>query len=308
MKKHILPLSLVIVMVLWPSLSLAHPPADQKPDTAYAEYIANEGVLVVDGDTKILFDPLFHNSFGQYRVPSEEQRIAILKGTAPFDGVDMLFISHAHGDHFADEDVLVWLNNHPDSTLVAPQQAVDNLKKSESWKDVYNDRIIAIAMELGEDAKRMKIKRVLDDNGVRSTTSLEIDAVRIPHAGWPGRASVQNIVYRVTLGDDTTVMHLGDADPNDEHYAPYEDLWAKRDTDLGFPPYWFFSSPETHNILKERLRIKEAIGIHVPVNVPPGLNEAREKHGIGFFSEPGEWHPINPDAEKSTEHGAHTDQ
>lgn len=30
--------------------------------TAY--YMANEGLMVVHGDTKILFDPLFRNSYG----------------------------------------------------------------------------------------------------------------------------------------------------------------------------------------------------------------------------------------------------
>jgi hypothetical protein len=28
---------------------------------------------------------------------------------------------------------------------------------------------------------------------------LVIDAVRIPHAGWPGRADIENLVFRVTL-------------------------------------------------------------------------------------------------------------
>lgn len=43
----------------------------QAPDsTAY--YMANEGLMVVNGDTKILFDPLFRNSYGQYLLLPEE--------------------------------------------------------------------------------------------------------------------------------------------------------------------------------------------------------------------------------------------
>lgn len=296
------------ITALFTNHALAHPPAHEKPDVAYGEYIANEGVLVVDGETKLLFDPLFHNGFNNYRVPSEEQRAAMLQGAAPFDGVDMVFISHAHGDHFSATDMLIWLNNHPDGTLVAPQQAMDQLKDEEGWDEALEERLIPIDLDFGDKAVRLKMKRVLKDDGRKETMSIAIDAVRIPHAGWPGRKEVQNIIYRVTLNDDATIMHLGDADPDDSHYAPYDEIWNKRQTDLGFPPYWFFSTPQTHAILKDRLNIKKSIGVHVPENVPPGLAKAREEFGISFFSEPGEWHPVkeeNEDGDKQSDHDAH---
>jgi hypothetical protein len=56
--------------------------------------------------------------------------------------------------------------------------------------------------------------------------------VRIPHAGWPGRADIENLVFRVTLksqSESVTVMHMGDADDN--HYLPYKSHWQKRISD-----------------------------------------------------------------------------
>ena len=277
--------------------AFAHPPADEKPDGPYAEHIANSGVLVVDGDTKILFDPLFHNSYNNYRLPSDEQRNAILKGTAPYDNIDAIFISHAHGDHFSARDMLLWLTNNPDGLLIAPEQAVEKFKFSDGfdetlWDEEMADRVIGLEFAFGDDPKTIKLKRGIKKDDKQSGLSLKIDSVRIPHAGWPGRADVENLVYRVTLNDNATVIHMGDADPNDVHYAPYEDLWAAKQTHLGFPPYWFFSSPEGRMILKDRLRITEAIGVHVPVKVPADLPQIREEFGLGFFSKPGEWHPI----------------
>ncbi len=66
---------------------------------------------------------------------------------------------------------------------------------------------------------------------------LTIDVVRIPHSGWPGRAEISNLVWRVTLADGITVMHLGDADPNDEHFAPLETYWQAKQTHTAYPPY-----------------------------------------------------------------------
>jgi L-ascorbate metabolism protein UlaG (beta-lactamase superfamily) len=253
--------------------SLAH---DHGAKSASAHYIANEGVLVVDGDTKIMFDPLFHNSYGQYRLPSEKDRAAMMAGAPPFDGVDIVFISHAHGDHFDAEDMNAYLAANNAALLIAPAQAVEQMRSAENWDEALANRTKATRLGFGDAPVEMKIGGVA------------ISAVRIPHAGWPRRAEVENLVYRVTLSPDATVMHMGDADPNDDHYAPYEDHWAARDTDMGFPPYWFFGSAENHAILKDRLRIKHSVGVHVPEITPPGLEAAREKYGIDFFAVPGE--------------------
>ena len=75
--------------------------------------------------------------------------------------------------------------------------------------------------------------------------SLVIEAVRIPHSGWPDRQQqVENIAFRVTLDAETTVVHLGDADASDAHFAHDGAYWRRRRTDVAFPPYWFFLSDE----------------------------------------------------------------
>ena len=90
--------------------------------------------MIERGETKILFDPLFHYGPDTYdRVPAEVET-ALLAGIEPWDGI----------------------------------------------------------IEFGP---------------------LLVEAVRIPHSGWPDhRADVENIVFRVTLDKETTVMHFGDAD------------------------------------------------------------------------------------------------
>jgi hypothetical protein len=111
-------------------------------------------------------------------------------------------------------------------------------------------------------------------------------AVRIPHAGWPApaRAAVQNMVYRVTLGDSATVMHMGDADPRRQHFIPHKDHWQAKRTDTAFPPYWFLTSMQGRNILSDDMNVAKSIGVHVPIKVPTDLRDS----GQDYFSFSGE--------------------
>jgi len=100
---------------------------------------------------------------------------------------------------------------------------------------------------------------------------------------------LQNMVYRVSLDGGTTVMHMGDADVNDAHYAPFDDHWQKQITDTAFPPYWFLTSETGQTILKDRLNTKRVIGVHVPLNEPQDLKDS----GQDYFSVSGDTRPLN---------------
>ena len=256
-------------------------------DTAQATYLGNEGVMVTNGDTKIVFDPFFHNDYNTYQLVPEDIRTALFNNQAPYNDIDAIFISHAHGDHFSAEDMFKYLEANKQSRVIAPKQAIDkllSLPESESIKK----QVTSIALAFGDQPKTLNIDE------------LTIDAVRIPHAGWPGRADIENLVFRVTLDDTVTVMHMGDADPNDSHYAPLTKHWQKTTTDTAFPPYWFFGTPEGNDILDNRLNVKQAIGVHVPVKVPVSLKDS----GKSYFSMPGEHRAIHL---KNRENAKHQD-
>ena len=260
---------LLLSLCLFASIALAHQGEHSGPNTA--QYLGNEAVLVESGDRKLLFDPFFHNDYGQYQKVPESIRDDIFAANAPFDKIAMVLISHAHEDHFSVTDVLRYMLQHSNVVLVAPKQAIEQLlvlKQAESIKS----RMVSIALAFGDSAW----KKTLSD--------IQVEAVRIPHAGWPGRADVENLVYRVTLNEQATVMHLGDADPQVEHYLPYRAHWDQRDTQLGFPPYWFFRSAEGREILKTYLHVKHSVGVHVPIKIPKRLSES----GHDYFSKPGE--------------------
>jgi len=245
---------------------------------ASVTYVANEAVLITNGDKKVLFDPFFHQAFGTYQLVPEDTKQAIFNGTPPFDNLTAIIISHAHGDHFAADDVLQYLQRYPNTQLIAPQQAITELSTLAGAKQVL-PQVSSVKLAFNQTPKTLEV------------AGLVIDAVRIPHAGWPGRADIENLVFRVTLkNQDTsvTVMHMGDADPDDNHYLQYKDHWQKRVTDTALPPYWFYFSAEGRDILSDILNIKKSIGIHVPIKIPSQLQSS----GEDYFSKPGEMRKI----------------
>jgi L-ascorbate metabolism protein UlaG (beta-lactamase superfamily) len=250
---------------------------------ASARYLANEGLMVVHGDTKVLFDPLFRNSFGYYRLLPKPMEAALFAGTQPFDGIDAVFISHYHADHFSPVDILRLLKTQPSIELYAPAQAVAALREVADGQDeTVFERVTAVDLAYKDTPVWLEME------------GLRIEAVRIPHSGWPtGRLDVENISWRVTLNETTTVLHMGDADPNDVHFARDAGYWEGTHIHMAFPPYWFFDSTYGPGILKNRLKPDHSVGIHVPVAIPadPAARSA-ELRLFDLFTKPGETREI----------------
>ena len=218
-------IALLLLIGLGPWARAAEEPATR------VLYIANMGAMVEHGETKIVFDPLFSNHYDTYEPVPAEVEAALLAGNPPWDGIDAVFISHHHGDHFDPPMILELLRSQPAIEKFGPEQA-----------------------------------------------------------GWPDRHSnIESMVFRVTLDSDTTVMHFGDADPADAHFAISPEHWKERHAHLAMPPYWFFLSSEGRQILDNRIGADKVIGMHVPTKIPDDPeNRPENLQSADLFVKPGE--------------------
>ncbi len=262
--------------VLVSSTSLAH------DDTATAHYLANAGVVIVQGDTQIAFDPLFRNTFNRYDPVPEALENALVAGEPPFDSVDAVFISHYHSDHFEPALILDWAERNPSLDVYAPTQAIDGILAVRNPEDSVRKRLHAIAMQPG-DAPRLI-----------ASGELLIEVIRIPHAGWPNRMTdVENLSFRVTLSDTTTVLHLGDADDKAVHFVEQADYWASRHSHLAMPPFWFFLHDVGRGIVDDHLAADATVGVHAPALMPDRVADRdSELDGRDVFTRPGETREI----------------
>lgn len=258
--------------------------ADDYSD-AHAHYIANMGAMIERGGTRVLFDPLFKNDFDTYDPVPAEVEAALLAGTPPWDDIDAVFVSHYHGDHFDPATLLALLRAQSAVELFAPEQAAAAIRELVDGQDPVLERINGLALANSEAATDIKLG------------SLLIEAVRIPHGGWPNRHShVENLVFRVTLDSETTVMHLGDADTGEEHFVATSSYWQERHTHFAMPPYWFFLNDEGRQIIDERIAADHTVGMHVPTEVPDDPEDRPDElKDVDLFTKPGEVRSISVD-------------
>jgi L-ascorbate metabolism protein UlaG (beta-lactamase superfamily) len=122
MKKLILMSCLLIVAVIDIQT------ATQKP--LVLTYVANMGVLVSSGDSKVLIDGLFDKTHPSSRAPAPETIESIMKGEPPFEDVDLVLVTHNHPDHFDAALAVRYLETRPEPILVAPVDAVEAMRKA----------------------------------------------------------------------------------------------------------------------------------------------------------------------------------
>ncbi len=237
-------------------------------------YVANSAVFVEQGETKIIMDMFMESGFGQYRLVPERFKDALTNDEYNFAGIDAVFVSHAHDDHFDARGVIAYMRSHLDVQLYAPKQAVDKMRAFLADESNIFERVVEIDLAVGEIA-------------AHNIGDLKVEAIRIPHSGGARHASVANIVYRVTLDHGVTIMHMGDASaqPGDYHVKEY---WSARQTDMAFPPYWLYLSEDGLGIVDTHIHADKSRAIHVPYTVPAQLEQVSEASIQAIRDEPDE--------------------
>lgn len=247
-------------------------------EAATVTYLGNAGIMAADGASRVLIDPLYPNGFGVYQMVPDEMRADLMAGEGRFAPATAVFVSHIHPDHFDVGAVIDYLEAHAETRLYAPEQAVEWIMEESDPANPILDRVTGIALEAGDPAVSFE------------ADCLRVDAVRIPHAGGEARANISNLVFRITLAGGATIMHMGDADPNDTLFAPHDAHWQAEHTEAAFPPYWFTVRPEGEAILTSRINAGASTGVHVPIVLPPDLIQS----GADFLHTPGETRTVQP--------------
>ncbi|WP_185960242.1 MBL fold metallo-hydrolase [Erythrobacter insulae] len=246
-----------------------------------ATAILNAGVMTelgaADQPVKFLFDPLYDDHYGTFQPMDQALINRIVEGQAPYDNVDAVFVSHAHGDHFSPAAFNRMMAAQSELKLIAPKQAIEQMRGDQGWDPVFAVRITEIALENGEQAAAFEI------SGAR------VEAFRSPHTGWPDNHSdVHNITYRISalVGDASyqRVMHFGDADPSRKHYAAHGEFLSSARTGLAIVPYWHFGTANPGSLIDQTFNAERAVGMHVPVSVPGWLG----KTDRAYFTEEGQ--------------------
>lgn len=144
-------------------------------------YLANEGVLLTGGNTKVLIDALFRDSLGDYPRHAAETQKLLENGQAPFDGVGLALATHYHLDHWDAGAIAQFLTANRAARFASTPQA-------------------GVMMP---SAVRSRVDG--PENGAVTLAGARVEAIPLVHGNTP------NLAFRVEMGG-RVVMHLGDAD------------------------------------------------------------------------------------------------
>lgn len=88
-------------------------------------YLQNDGVLISDGTHKVLIDAIFNFASGWINLNAAEAA-KIINAQAPYDDIDLVLITHNHGDHYSPGAVNTHLSNNANTKLMAPPPVAAN--------------------------------------------------------------------------------------------------------------------------------------------------------------------------------------
>jgi L-ascorbate metabolism protein UlaG (beta-lactamase superfamily) len=219
--------------------------------TLEVTYIANEGVLIAAGATQVLIDGLHRRYEPGYPFLPEPYREQIETARAPFDGVDLILVSHVHRDHFHPESVARHLRHNPGATLVSSEQVVREIQAVGDYARI-------------ESRVRM-VTPPLKQRVATSAGEVRVELLGVGH-GSGRHGTVQNLGHLVTLGGKR-LLHVGDADPGDAGIFEAFNL-DDAEIDVAFLPVWFLTGDAGAAIVRQHIRPKHIVAVHMPAESP----------------------------------------
>jgi L-ascorbate metabolism protein UlaG (beta-lactamase superfamily) len=245
------------------------PPANVQASAGVTiTYLANEGVLLSSGSTQVLIDALFLRYGPEYAVPADSTQAALERAGAPFDSVDLVLVTHRHGDHFHPAPIAAHLRANPGATLLTSQQVIDSMGHVPGIAELA-PRMVARTLAPGTR------RRVL-------VNGLPVELLGLPHGGRRHR-HVEHLGYIVELGG-RRVLHLGDAELSEATLAPLR-LDTSR-IDVALVPAWGVTGRESREAIRRWVRPRQVVAFHI--NEGANTADVREVQaawpGAGVFS------------------------
>lgn len=246
--------------------------APSAPQPATVTYVGGSGFLIRAGGKKILVDALFDGFPGGYAVPASV-REPLLAGRPPFDGIDLILVTHDHGDHFSAAAVLRALENNPGAVFVGPAAAATALAGAAG-------RTRALEVPEGE-------RRTLELGGIT------VAAMPLSHGTPPpGRPGIVNLAYLITVGG-IKFLHTGDIDVRVIPLAYLQALGIPDErVDVAFVPHFLLSTPVPLPFVSEGLRPRFVVASHLQyTGEPPNEGQIRRNFptAVVFRTEGESW-------------------
>lgn len=235
-----------LAIVACAALAADFAPFSSQPDGVSITFIANEGVMLSSGVTKVLIDALFLKYEREYAVPADSTLASLRRAQPPFDSVDLILVTHRHGDHFHPVPVAEHLRANPAAALLTSKQVIDSLRGYVPARSLSAERLLATTIKPGARHRE-------------TIAGVQVELLGLPHVGHP---RVQHLGYIVELGG-RRVLHVGDTDFSEKTFAPFRLDTAR--IDVALLPYWTVTSRKSREVIERWIRPRQVLAFHVGI-------------------------------------------
>ena len=221
----------------------ADAPAAPTQSSVEITYIANEGILLTAGDTRVLIDGLFRE-YQTYPFLPQPHQDRLETAAAPFDSIDLILVSHKHGDHFHPASVARYLQSNSTAQLVSSEQVVNEIQSQTSAYAAIASRVTAVTPPLMQKV-------------TMTAAGIQLEVLGLGH-GTGRHGEIQNLGHIVTIGGKK-LLHVGDANPDIGIFETFN--LDQAGIDIAFLPIWFLTNAA--DLIREHIRPKQIFVVHM---------------------------------------------
>jgi L-ascorbate metabolism protein UlaG (beta-lactamase superfamily) len=224
--------------------------------------LANEGVMITDGKTRILIDAMVVEPYSIYGGLPDEVLPLFEQLSGPFSGIDLMLVSHRHHDHNQPRFACQFMQDSLATELVSSSQVLGLMREKCRQFLTTSPRVREIDPQYGEP-------HVIEQENARITI--------FPLSHGTGKyARLENYGHLLEIGD-MKVLHVGDAamDPADYIKAGLDNI----DIDVALIPFWYFQPGPGNQLVNRFLAAPHKIAVHIP---PGEMDEVKAYMGESF--------------------------
>jgi L-ascorbate metabolism protein UlaG (beta-lactamase superfamily) len=219
--------------------------------------LANEGVIISDGETRIIIDGMVVEPYSLYGGLSPEAASLFDQASGAFDGIDLALASHRHHDHNQPRYACQFMQESKGTRFVSSSQVLGLMREKCRSLVTTSPRVSEIDPRYGKP-------HVFQQGGANVTV------FPLSH-GTRKYAKIQNYGHLIELGG-MTILHIGDAamDPADFQRAGLDQV----EIDVVLIPFWYFQPGPGASVISQYMDAPHKIANHIP----PGEMEEIRTH------------------------------
>jgi len=218
-------------------------------------FIGNCGFMYESGSHKVLIDPFGTQYGGFFHLPSTGTLNKITNCESPFEDIDLLLVTHVHGDHFDPFLTEKFLSKNLTAKMVCPPQVLQMMRDSCKHFEALADRILSPVLEMAE-TKKMAVKGI-PMTVIRTQHGSGRDLTTLELSDYSDYEKTENYAYVILL-NKKRIFHQGDTDLkfNREAFSA-----VKKPLDLAYLSFFDWDSA-SYSLLENELQAKNIVFMH----------------------------------------------